>query len=161
MRPIPFILSFLVLGFIQATVAISKATAKNGLKVHNELRAKHGSPPLRWSTKLEKYAQKWSNGCEFKHSQGPYGENLAMGHASFPDAINAWYNEEKAYNYNQPGFSGATGHFTAVVWKGTTEVGCGIKKCNGAPIYTCSYYPPGNMVDGTGAAFKANVLPPK
>ncbi|KAI8141622.1 CAP domain-containing protein [Fennellomyces sp. T-0311] len=162
MRPIPFFLTILVLGLIQVASAISSATAQSALKVHNEYRAKHGVPALKWSTKLEKYAQSWSNQCNFKHTGGPYGENLAWGYSNFPAAIAAWYNEEKQYNYNKPGFSSATGHFTAMVWKSTTEVGCGIKTCsNGAKMYTCSYAPAGNIVGNNNAYFKANVLPPK
>ena len=68
MRPIPLILSVLVLAFVQVTFAISKATSQKALKLHNELRAKHGSPPLRWDKSLEKFAQKWSNACVFEHS---------------------------------------------------------------------------------------------
>jgi hypothetical protein len=41
-----------------------------------------------------------------------FGENLAAGYKDFKTSITAWYNEEKQYNYNNPGFSGATGHFT-------------------------------------------------
>ncbi|KAI9247450.1 CAP domain-containing protein [Phascolomyces articulosus] len=162
MRPIPFIFTILFLAFIQVSQAISQATAKNALKVHNQYRKLHGAPALRWNSTLESYAQKWSNKCKFQHTQGPYGENLAWGYGNYPAAIKAWYNEEKQYNYNNPGFTAGTGHFTAMVWKSTTDVGCGIKKCDGgAPMYTCSYWPAGNIVSADNAYFKANVLPPK
>lgn len=39
------------------------------------------------------------------------------------------YNEYSQYNYNYPGFSEATGHFTQVVWKATTQLGCAVKVC--------------------------------
>ena len=32
----------------------------------------------------------------------------------------------KDYNFGAPGFGMNTGHFTQVVWKGTTSVGVGI-----------------------------------
>ncbi|KAL1936315.1 hypothetical protein VTP01DRAFT_449 [Rhizomucor pusillus] len=127
------------------------------LKLHNEFRAKHSAPALEWSTKLAEYAQKWSDRCVFEHSQGPYGENLAMGYGSWTDAITAWYDEYKEYDYSNPGFSSATGHFTQLVWKGTTQLGCGVTKCLNGPLYTCSYYKPGNIVGGT--YFQENVLP--
>ena len=34
---------------------------KDCLKSHNEYRAKHGVPPLKWSAKLQKDAQEWAN----------------------------------------------------------------------------------------------------
>lgn len=57
-------------------------------------------------------------------------------------------------NDNSPGdFSKETGHFTQLVWKNTTSVGCGRTECNGdggnkAPGWyvVCEYYPPGNVV---------------
>jgi hypothetical protein len=40
-------------------------------------------------------------------------------------ATQAWYDEIKDYDWENPGFSMETGHFTQVVWKGTTKVGFG------------------------------------
>ncbi|KAF7723030.1 hypothetical protein EC973_002406 [Apophysomyces ossiformis] len=126
------------------------------LDLHNKYRADHSAPALKWSNTLANYAQNWSDRCVFKHSYGKYGENLAYGYSSWNEAITAWYDEYKLYNYNNPGFSGKTGHFTQIVWKGTTEIGCGVTDCpNLGPLYTCSYNPPGN-VEGQ---YQQNVLP--
>ena len=54
----------------------------------------------------------------------PYGENLAMGDPE--SATDRWYNEVDKYDFQNPGYSNATGHFTALVWKDTKEVGFGI-----------------------------------
>jgi len=65
-------------------------------------------------------------------------------------AVKAWYDEESKYNYASPGFSGATGHFTQVVWKGSARLGCAIRQCatmaGGRPasFISCHYSPPGN-----------------
>ena len=32
------------------------------------------------------------------------------------------------YNYDKPGFSPGTGHFTQVVWKSSTHVACAVAK---------------------------------
>ena len=37
--------------------------------------------------------------------------------------------EEPFYNWNLPGFAEKTGHFTQLVWKETTQVGCGLTFC--------------------------------
>ena len=68
MRSIAFTLSAALLGLIQVTQAIDKVGIDNALKSHNEKRAKHGAPALKWNATLETYAQDWSNKCDFKHS---------------------------------------------------------------------------------------------
>ena len=69
-----------------------------------------------------------------------------------------WYDEVSYYNYNRPGFGHSTGHFTQLVWKETTHVGCGIAISPENKIYgVCNYSPPGNFVGEK--QFRANVLP--
>jgi hypothetical protein len=63
-----------------------------------------------------------------------------------------WGSERTKYNFNKPGFSASTGHFTQVVWKGSRSVGCGWKRCSGGKgkaqgIYVvCQYSPAGNYL---------------
>lgn len=148
--------------------ALPSADIKSILNYHNDYRAKHHSPALEWNTTLATYAQNWSDGCKFVHSHGAYGENLGYGYNSWKQLVDDWYDEVKDYNYRVPQFSGATGHFTQVVWKSTTSIGCGVQTCNnlfrGAKLYTCSYAPHGNIVGidyHTGKTyFEANVLAP-
>lgn len=55
-----------------------------GLALHNSLRARHGAAPLSWDDSLAGAAQQWAEGCVMQHSNGGWGENLAMGYSS-PD----------------------------------------------------------------------------
>ncbi|KAG0326891.1 hypothetical protein BGZ99_008800 [Dissophora globulifera] len=90
-------------------MALNLAEQSAVLQTHNELRALHGAPPLTWNAKAAAFGANWINACKFQHSGGPYGENLAAGYEGFDAAIQAWYDEGKLYDYNNPGFSGATG----------------------------------------------------
>merc|ERR1719327_622481 len=66
-----------------------------------------------------------------------------------------WYSEIKDYDFSNPGFKPNVGHFTQVVWKSTTKLGCGTAS-DGPNVYvTCRYDPGGNMM----GAFADNVQP--
>jgi hypothetical protein len=52
-------------------------------------------------------------------------------------ATTGWYNEVSKYNYRNPGFSMATGHFTQLVWKNTKSIGFGIAQ-KGSSYYIVS-----------------------
>ncbi|HEY3804567.1 MAG TPA: CAP domain-containing protein [Kofleriaceae bacterium] len=138
--------------------------ASQFVTAHARVRAKHCAPPLAWSAKLAAFAQHWAetlkaHHCSFEHSTGPYGENLAAGTIGALDpagTVDYWYDEIKSYRFPDGGFSMRTGHFTQLVWKSTTQVGCGHAQCNGLDVWVCEYDPPGN-VDGE---YRTNVLPP-
>lgn len=134
------------------------------LDSHNRVRTQHCAPPLGWSTKLAASAQAWADAlrgknCAFEHSRTKFGENLAAGSPGALDAEGVtamWYEEIDQYNFKRPGFSMATGHFTQVVWRQTSLLGCGKSTCsNGMEIWVCQYDPPGNI----HSQFPANVSP--
>jgi uncharacterized protein YkwD len=125
------------------------------LSAHNTVRTQHGADPLTWSDDLSAKAQQWADGCVFKHSGGslgPFGENLAAGTGSFTiaDAVGLWNAEVSQYDSNNP----VPSHFTQVVWKSTTQVGCAVQSCSGifdasygpAQYYVCEYSPAGNVI---------------
>jgi uncharacterized protein YkwD len=143
--------------------AASPGDATAWVDAHNRFRAKHCAAALTWSTKLAEVAQRWANalrdrGCQFGHSNGSYGENLAAGTSGTLDpgsVVKMWYDEIAEYRFPDGGFSMKTGHFTQVVWRGTKQVGCGRSQCKGMDIYVCEYAPPGNWE----GQYRENVLP--
>ncbi|CAA7266609.1 unnamed protein product [Cyclocybe aegerita] len=138
----------------------SAADIQAYLAGHNTVRAQHGAAPLTWNDNLASKAQEWANGCQFKHSGGAlgaFGENLAAGTGSsysIAQAIKSWTDEVVDYNPNNPSPS----HFTQVVWKGTTQVGCAVQSCSGifearfgpAKYFVCEYSPQGNIIGRFG-----------
>ncbi|RLN00077.1 pathogenesis-related protein PRB1-3-like [Panicum miliaceum] len=123
------------------------------LKEHNLFRAKEHVPPLAWNETLAKFSQQYAETlkgpCKPVHSTSPYGENLMFGTGgiTWKTTVDEWSDKKKSYHYGsnncEPGKM--CGHYTAVVWKSTTTVGCGRVKCNnGDTMIMCSYWPPGN-----------------
>jgi hypothetical protein len=112
---------------------------------------------------------------------GGYGQNLASwGSTGDIDSLktkaaaqgvtNQWYNDEmnnwSSYGQDNPPSSQALdsfGHFTQLVWKSSTKIGCATVKCGAGTVlsmpswYTvCNYNPPGNF----GGEYGDNVLKP-
>jgi hypothetical protein len=155
------------------TCTMYDACIPSALDRHNEFRAKHQVPDLEWDVNLQKDAQAVADTCKFEHSRGIagiQGENLWIGqYANAAQAVTDWYNEltNPGYDFNDPGFSSGTGHFTQIVWKSTTKVACAVKSCthitgyatmNNAKLFVCRYSPPGNL--NTKTAFRENVQRP-
>ncbi|KIK04705.1 hypothetical protein K443DRAFT_130699 [Laccaria amethystina LaAM-08-1] len=127
------------------------------LAEHNTVRAAHNAPPLTWSGELALKAAIWANMCQFKHSDGllsykPYGENIvaATGDFSIPAAMGTFVQDAADHNPANPTYT----HFTQVIWKSTTQLGCAVSKCDSifdrsfgkATLYVCLYNPAGNVV---------------
>ena len=51
------------------------------------------------------------------------------------ECTSSWYSEVSLYDYNNPGFSLETEHFTQVVWKDSTEVGFGVARASNGYYY--------------------------
>lgn len=139
----------------EPTPHVQPATGVRGaLEAHNRVRALHCAAPLTWSEPLAADAQAWAErlrdeGCQMRHdTQTKQGENLAWfspeGRMTAAATTEAWYAEVEAFDFDNPGFSRHTGHFTQVVWTDTTEVGCGVVSCNGGDLFVCRYNPSGN-----------------
>ena len=124
------------------------------LAVHNEWRARVGSPPLEWSEKLAGRAQEWANhlvahGLYVPRRDGLTGENLfeiVGGHATPREVVNAWAGERTAYRYRTNTCAARCGHYLQVIWHDTRRVGCGAARRGSREVWVCDYDPPGNIV---------------
>ncbi|MER5644852.1 CAP family protein [Streptosporangium sp. NPDC002524] len=137
----------------------------------NALRAKHHAPPLVLDPELNAYAQSRavsrSEQEELKAGHTDLrkgtGENIYWGGGSeaLPgsEAVNSWYSEIAAYDFAAAQFNGNSGHFTQLVWKGSTKVGIGRAAGQGGEYFETYivfvFEAPGNMK----GAFAENVLP--
>ena len=135
---------------------------------HNYYRAQHQVGKLSRLSDLESIAQSWAENNAQKgdliHSSNKYngnyiGENLLFGYKGDKfavDLVDVWYNEYPNYDFNNPGWTYSAGHFTQVVWKGSTYIGCGVKcKSDNSCYVCCNYYPAGNYIND----FENNVFP--
>jgi hypothetical protein len=139
-----------------APLTVDKALV---LAEHNRYRAEVGVPPLTWSDKLANGAQRWADTLaaldQMKHSlTSGVGENLAYfseSRASLTGMIGLW-EKEKAY-FQQGTFPGVSrdgnwlsvAHYTQMIWRRTTQVGCGIGNNGKKDFLVCWYSPQGNF----------------
>ncbi|KAM3510873.1 hypothetical protein MY11210_005476 [Beauveria gryllotalpidicola] len=132
------------------------------LAAHNWYRAQHSAAPLEWDDDLASNALAWASKCSEnpRHQPGhPHGENIAWGTGSYSPYqwVNLWGKERVDYNFDRPGYVSGTGHFTQVVWKGTTRVGCGEAQCSFGTNVVCEYDPAGNIIGANNKYFRDNV----
>ncbi|KAJ7284081.1 PR-1-like protein [Mycena rebaudengoi] len=148
---------------LHAERALSVSSINAFLSAHNTERAEHGAPNLVWNSTLAQAAKTWARSCQLKHSDGslldrPYGENLvaATGDFSIEEAVAQFTSDKSQYHPSNPTYN----HWTQVVWKATTQLGCAVARCSdvmnagagkAASYYVCLYDPPGNVV-GTAPA---------
>ena len=124
------------------------------VNAHNQWRSKLGLPPLRWSDEVANVAQEHANYLastgRFEHNPATrYGENLfmAIGKQYSPtEVVDDWGSEVAYYDYAtnscRPGEM--CGHYTQLVWRDTTEVGCAVARSGNREVWVCNYNPTGN-----------------
>ena len=127
------------------------------LRFHNLKRCWHNAPDIKWNDQLAAEAKTYASRCVFAHAGGNFGENLAMGYNSITASQDAWYMEYLRYNFSSGSFSPATGHFTQMVWIGSTELGCARVQCAQGAFDICRYKAAGNVI----GQFQQNVKPLK
>jgi pathogenesis-related protein 1 len=134
------------------------------LAAHNRWRAEVGVPEISWSESLAETAKSWADhlsvsGCVMYHSGYDYGENIykvaplvwsdgrrQIQKKTPQQIIDGWASERKDYLYEDNACVGVCGHYTQLVWRDTTEVGCAVAVCpDKAQIWVCNYAPTGNV----------------
>ncbi len=93
------------------------------------------------------------------YANGAYGENLyaSTAQSSLKDAVESWASEKDDYTYGVIGDSNTCeagkmcGHYTQIVWKNTSEVGCGVAQYQTGTykdwyVTVCKYKTPGNYL---------------
>jgi len=128
--------------------------AREILNAHNAIRAGVKAPALQWSDQLAGVAQKWADTLlrqhRFSHSpDSRFGENLfdISGAAANPSfVVRQWASESRNYDYRSNTCRGVCGHYTQVVWRSTTRVGCAVARGGGREVWVCNYDPPGNWL---------------
>ena len=131
------------------------------LIAHNAERESLGLEPLSWNPALAQNAQQWADYLaatgRFEHSpenhRNPEGENLWAGTRGYyqPEAmVGAWIREKQ---YFRPGIFpdnsitgrvADVGHYTQLVWRATSEVGCAEAASTREDILVCRYAEAGN-----------------
>lgn len=134
-------------------------------QLHNEVRATVGVPPVSWDPRLAAIAAAWAAQCVDKESPSglvdhnpnrsqeyptKVGENIfaASGIVTARDAVDSWAAERVDYDYASNSCSKICGHYTQVVWRATTMIGCAMNTCSGLRwpnTIVCNYAPAGNV----------------
>ncbi|XP_063988420.1 uncharacterized protein LOC135168316 [Diachasmimorpha longicaudata] len=123
--------------------------------------------PLQWDDEIAEIAQRWANQCHFAHdscrntADDYVGQNIAsvawsdkFHYDNVADMVNSWYNEVDQVDRNIVSsyqFSENTGHYTQLVWAGTTRLGCGVTRYKKpeewySTYLVCNYGPGGNII---------------
>jgi uncharacterized protein YkwD len=131
------------------------------LAAHNQERLELGLEPLSWNPALAQSAQYWADYLaatgRFEHApEDPYipeGENLWAGTKGYyaPEArVDAWIREKQFFrpgtfpDNSTTGRVEDVGHYTQLIWRATTEVGCAQATSVSEDILVCRYAEAGN-----------------
>lgn len=139
----------------------SSSLQQDMLTVHNRYRAAVNVPPLSWSNELAQDAQQWANylaaqggGLQHSHQSGQ-GENLWAGTSgafTYQEMADRWAQEKQYYTSGTfPAVSSTgnwfdVGHYTQMIWRDTTQVGCAVATGGSRDVLVCRYGPNGNVI---------------
>lgn len=135
------------------------------LAAHNRERAAAGVPALVWDAALAAEARaaalRIARTGIFDHADEPgsrlsgRGENLwegTSGRYALEEMAGDWAAEKQDFHpgvfprVSRSGDLGAVGHYTQMIWRGTTRVGCALADDGRDEILVCRYAAPGNVM---------------
>ena len=131
------------------------------LASQNQERLALGLPPMTWNPELSQSAQRWADylaaSGRFEHApenpDSPEGENIWAGTKGYyaPEArVNAWVREKQFFRVgvfpdnSTTGSAEDVGHYTQMIWRATTKVGCAEASSASEDILVCRYFEAGN-----------------
>lgn len=137
-------LAFAMMAAIAATPCAAQNSPQDFLDAHNAARAEVGVDPVRWEPTVaawaENYAKQYWGSCA-------NGENIAVGPAgadmSASSVVGMWLAEKQHYDHGSNSCTKGQmcEHYTQVVSRKTTDIGCASSGCkNGGTFVICSYY---------------------
>ena len=141
---------------------LKESRVRRLLEAHNRERARLRLPALRWNRNLEREAADWgkvlSRKGRLEHAshrvRNGTGENLWMGTAGVWDVetmVAGFIDERRHYrhgnfpNISRTGNWADVGHYTQVIWRDPTEVGCAVVTERACDVLVCRYWPAGNV----------------
>ena len=133
------------------------------LALHNRERGEVGAPPLAWDPRLAAAAAGYGPSLAARgslahsppDSRRGQGENLWMGTRgaySLEEMAGNWADEKRLFrpgafpDVSSSGKWSDVAHYTQMIWRGTTTVGCAIQHSSDWDFLICRYSPPGNVV---------------
>jgi pathogenesis-related protein 1 len=148
------------LAMVAATSCAAQNSAEDFVNLHNAAREVLGVGQVSWDDNVAAFAQSWAEhlagDCKLEHSGGGgmYGENLFGGFGAnytAADAVGSWVAELRWYDHDSNSCSAppgqSCGHYTQVVWRDSTTIGCARVVCNnGGIVISCNYSPQGNII---------------
>jgi len=148
-----------------STMMIPSATmfGTRVLALHNQLRWAAGVRPAVWDRALaaaaDAYAARLASSGRWGHSsdaqRAGQGENLWMGtHGAFSidQMVGSWASERRLFRsgaFPRVSYTGSwddVGHYTQMIWPGSTRVGCAVRSSASYDYMVCRYSPGGNVV---------------
>jgi hypothetical protein len=148
-----------------STLIIPQATAI-GMRIvslHNQLRSTAGVQPVMWDRGLaaaaDAYASELARSGRWGHSpqvsRPGQGENLWMGTRgafNVDQMVGSWASEGRLFRggafpaVSRSGNWEDVGHYTQMIWPGSTRVGCAIRSSASNDYLVCRYSPAGNVM---------------
>ncbi|CAO2651764.1 Nn.00g000470.m01.CDS01 [Neocucurbitaria sp. VM-36] len=120
------------------------------MRAHWYWRRLHCAQDLVWDESLANAARSDIEECTHEPKHHRSGSNLSSvkpAPASYDEwvefartASHGWHEEETKYPYDNPHFDAAWGHFSQMVWRNTTRIGCALGHCSDDVLYPGRFY---------------------